>query len=158
MINNHTKFPLNWIRTRNSKLKLLDTAVTLIYNQGHGQWFEWIKLNKSCHHAKFDIYHTFSVQENLNVLATYRQSASLTLIITYSHFSCESKITLNMMFYNRMKTAECKTCTSVFIFNPWCHNNISFGVHVSTTWCIPISLCGKNSSIFIISLTNFDAL
>ena len=34
-ISNHTKFQLNWLRTDNYHLKLLNTAVTLKYNQGH---------------------------------------------------------------------------------------------------------------------------
>ena len=38
---------------------------------------EWVKLNEYYHQAKFDFYHTDSVQENHNVIvfATYRWSA-----------------------------------------------------------------------------------
>ena len=65
--------------------------MTLKYNQGHGKWYEWVKLNNYYHHAKFDLHHTYSVQENHNVkvFATYghlagraaRPPASQTLII-----------------------------------------------------------------------------
>ena len=57
-------------------------------NQGHWKWYEWVKLNMYYHHAKFDIYHIYSVLENHNikVIATYVHSASLTLIIAHSHF------------------------------------------------------------------------
>ena len=56
-----------WIRTQNFHLKLLDTTVTLKYNKGHPKWYEWVKLNEYFYHAKIDIYHIYSVQENLNV-------------------------------------------------------------------------------------------
>ena len=35
LLNNPTKFQLNWKRTQNSQLKLFDTAVTLKYGPGH---------------------------------------------------------------------------------------------------------------------------
>ena len=60
-----------------------DIAVTRKYNQGHWKGYEWVKLHEFYHHAKFDIYHIYSDQENLNVkfFATYGP-ASLMLIIT----------------------------------------------------------------------------
>ena len=78
VINNHTKFQLNLIRTQNFQSKVLGTAVTLKYNQGHCKWYELVKLNEYYHRAKFDIYHIYSVQENCNikVFATYRHLAS----------------------------------------------------------------------------------
>ena len=42
-------------------------AVTLKYNQGHWKWYAWVKLNEYYHHAKFDIYHVYSVWENRNI-------------------------------------------------------------------------------------------
>ena len=36
---------------------MFDTAVTLKYNRGRWQWYEWVKLNEYYHRAKFDIYH-----------------------------------------------------------------------------------------------------
>ena len=52
--------------------------MTLKYNHGHWNWYEWVKLNEYYHHAKLDIYHNPSVWENHNiqVFATYRHSAS----------------------------------------------------------------------------------
>ena len=35
LLNNPTKFQLNWIRTETLQLNLLDIAVTLIYIEGH---------------------------------------------------------------------------------------------------------------------------
>ena len=52
---------------QNFQLKLFDTAVTLKYNQGHWQWYEWVKLNEYYHHALLDIYHIYRVQENCNL-------------------------------------------------------------------------------------------
>ena len=45
-------------------------------------------LNKRYHHAKFDIYHIYSVRENrkVKVFATYGQSAGQLI----TDFSCES--------------------------------------------------------------------
>ena len=40
--------------------------MTVKYNQGQWKWYEWIKLNDSYNHAKFDIYHIYSVWENSN--------------------------------------------------------------------------------------------
>ena len=40
------QFQLNWIRTQNVQLKLVDTAVTLKYGQGHWKWYEQVKLNE----------------------------------------------------------------------------------------------------------------
>ena len=68
--------------------KLFDTAENLKYNHGHWKWYEWVKLNKYYHHAKFEIYHSYCVWQNCNVkvFATYGNSADkpagLTLIIT----------------------------------------------------------------------------
>ena len=62
--------------------------MTLKYKQGHWKWYEWVKFDEYYHHAKFDIYHIYSVLENHNikVFATYQQlTASLTPIITSSH-------------------------------------------------------------------------
>ena len=62
--------------------------MTLKYNKGHWKQYKWVKLNESYHHAKFDIYHIHSIQENCNVkvFTTYAQSAGqlagLTPIIT----------------------------------------------------------------------------
>ena len=52
--------------------------MTLKYNQGHWKWYESVKLNDYYHHAKFDIYHMYSVRENCNVklFAKYGQSAA----------------------------------------------------------------------------------
>ena len=55
IINNHTKFKLNWIRRYNFWLKLCDTAMTLKSSQGHWKWYEWVKLNEYYHHAKFEL-------------------------------------------------------------------------------------------------------
>ena len=57
--------------------------MTLKYNQGHWKWYKWIKLNEYYHHAEFEIYHIYGVEENHNIeiLATYRHLAGLTLII-----------------------------------------------------------------------------
>ena len=43
------------------------------YNQGHWKWYEWVTLSEYYHHAKFDIYHIYSVREkcNIYVFATY---------------------------------------------------------------------------------------
>ena len=73
VFNNHTLFKLNRIRTLKFQFKSFDTAVTLKYNQGHWKWYEWIKLSKYYHHAKFDSYYVYSVRENRNVkvFATY---------------------------------------------------------------------------------------
>ena len=46
---------------------MLDTAVTLKYDKGHWKWYEQVKLNKKCHHAKFDIYHIYGVWINPNI-------------------------------------------------------------------------------------------
>ena len=74
---------------------MFNTAVTLKYNQGHWKWYGWVKLNEYYHHAKFDIYHIHSVQENCNVkvFATYRHLVSQpdTNHYTDLHFSCTSK-------------------------------------------------------------------
>ena len=43
---------------------LFDTAVPLKYGQGHWKWYEQLQLNKEYHHAKFDIYHIYSVWGN----------------------------------------------------------------------------------------------
>ncbi|WP_419585587.1 hypothetical protein, partial [Thiolapillus sp.] len=71
VINNRTKFQLNRIRTLSFQLKLFDTALTL-----RRKWFEWVKLSDYYHHAKYDIYHIYSVPENHNgnVIATYGRS------------------------------------------------------------------------------------
>ena len=53
----------------NFKLNLVDIAVTLKYNQGQWKWYKWVTLNEYYHHAKFDIYHTYSIRENHNVKA-----------------------------------------------------------------------------------------
>ena len=53
--------------TQNFQLKLINTAVTLKYGHGHWKWYEQVKLNKQCHHAKFDIYYIYRVQENCNI-------------------------------------------------------------------------------------------
>ena len=80
--------------------KLFDTAVTLKYKQGHWKWYEWVQLREYYYHTKFDIYHIYSVwvNRNINIFATYgqlaSQLASQILIITYSHFSCESIMAL----------------------------------------------------------------
>ena len=62
---------------------MFDTAMTLKYNQGHWQWYEWATLIQYYYHAKFDICHINSAQENHNVkvFATYTRPAGLTRII-----------------------------------------------------------------------------
>ena len=64
LLNNPTKFQLNWKRTQNSQLKLFDTAVTLKYGPGHWNWYEQITLNEQYNYAKFGIY---GMQVNTNV-------------------------------------------------------------------------------------------
>ena len=74
---------------------MFDTAMTLKYNQGDWKWYEWDKLNEYYPHAKFDIYHVYTVQENrsFQVSAMYGHTASLPNTDHYTlTFSCESKM------------------------------------------------------------------
>ena len=50
-------YKLNRIRPWNFQLQVFDTAVILKYNQSQWNGYEWIKLKKYYHQAKFDIYH-----------------------------------------------------------------------------------------------------
>ena len=64
--------------------------------QSRSQWYEWVKLNKYYHHAKFDICHVYSVRENRTVIfffniRTIGWPAGLTLINTYTHIFHESQ-------------------------------------------------------------------
>ena len=56
VLNNPTKFQLNWIRTQTFQLKLFSTAVTWKYGQGDWNWHEQVKLNESYHCAKFELF------------------------------------------------------------------------------------------------------
>ena len=67
--------------------------MTLEYNLGHRKLYEWVKLNEYYHHAKFDIFHIYSVRENCNikVFDTYTHLADQPntdhYIDSQSHFS-----------------------------------------------------------------------
>ena len=63
VVNNRTKFQLNLTKTSNFQLKLSGTAVTLQYNQGHWNQYEWLKLDEQYHHAKLDLYYIYSVRK-----------------------------------------------------------------------------------------------
>ena len=76
---NVTKFQLHQIRTQIFQWKLFDTAVTLTYNQGQWKWQEWVKLNEYYHHAQFDIYRIYSVQENSNAKGFTHMDTQLAL-------------------------------------------------------------------------------
>ena len=43
--------------------------MTLKCSEGHGKWYEWVKLSEYYHHAKTDlyIYCINAVQENCNI-------------------------------------------------------------------------------------------
>ena len=83
VLNSHTRFQLNRIKTYNLKEEnSFNTAITVKYGQGLRKWYEKVKLNKQYRHAKDYIY---SVQENGNVkvFATEDNNpAGLTPIIT----------------------------------------------------------------------------
>ena len=88
-------------KKHNFHLKLFDTAVTFKCNQGYWKKYEWVQVNKYYHHAKFEIYQSYNVRENHTVYGFFVffchmqkivRQAGPTLIITYSHFLCESKI------------------------------------------------------------------
>ena len=69
--------------------------MTLKHNQGHWKWYDWVKLNKYYHHAEREIHYSVRENRNIKVFATYGLASPiviLILIITYSHFSCESKM------------------------------------------------------------------
>ena len=55
-----------------------ERKIFMKHNQGHWKWYEWVKMNNYYYHAKFDIYHIYSVRENQNfkVFATYGHSTS----------------------------------------------------------------------------------
>ena len=53
----------NYTGTWNCQLKLFDTAAIFKYNQGNWKWYEWVELSKYYHHAKFYVYHIYSVWE-----------------------------------------------------------------------------------------------
>ena len=75
VINIHTMFHLNRIRTNKFQLNFSDIAVTLKFIHGHWKWYKWIKLDKQFHNAKFDTYHIMSKKIGmLNILP--RRSAS----------------------------------------------------------------------------------
>ena len=60
----------------------------LKWNLGDWKWYEWVKLNEQCHHATIDIYHIYSVGENLKLKFlphTDNRPAGQTLIITQTH-------------------------------------------------------------------------
>ena len=46
---------------------MFDITVALKYSQGHWKPYEQVKLNEYYLHAKFDIYHIYSVRENCNI-------------------------------------------------------------------------------------------
>ena len=83
--------------------------IYLKYNQGHWKQYEWVKLNKYYHHAKFDIYYVYSVWEicNVETFATYGQigclaswlAGLLTLTMTYTFFHVTQKIETTHLFW-----------------------------------------------------------
>ena len=46
---------------------MFNIAVTLTYGQGHWKWSEQVKLNKSNHHATYDVCHIYGVWDNPKV-------------------------------------------------------------------------------------------
>ena len=74
VFNNPTKLELDQLKTywkiqlTLSLVSILSvTSVTLKYGQVNQQCHKWTKLTKLYHQAKFDIYHTYSLQQNWNV-------------------------------------------------------------------------------------------
>ena len=52
--------------------------MTLKCSEGHGKWYEWVKLSEYYRHAEFDFHHVCSVwrNQNIQVFATSGHLAS----------------------------------------------------------------------------------
>lgn len=137
-------------------------SVTLKSGQVQWQWYRQVKLRD--HHAEFDIYHSYGVQENCNITATQStgQPAGRTLIITYSHFSSSSK--LNNTFTNLLKMAfGIQGLATVFVTSSWIRSWLNLGhssfchsvallVSVNLTltcgtWWVRLSACGTHGDV-----------
>ena len=92
-------------------------------------------LNSCCHHAKFDTYHIYSVQENCNnkVFATYRQSLHRLTFFTWVRKECE-----NMIQY----TGWPKLSLFIFCWWWWCwslslFSCLTYSVYWHIKWLDP---------------------
>ena len=89
--------------------------MTLKYNQGHWEWYEWVKLSEYYRHAKFDvIYHIYSVRKNCNIkiFGTYVESEKPML-----------------KFCRVRKHVHCLPWMWEWVTNSWCTYNSSKWQH-----------------------------